>query len=233
MPVALEVLDDPAPVCARMMSEVASAGGHIVLTGGSTPKRAYEQLAAATASGDVDLSPATFWFGDERCVPLDDDRSNYLMVKQSLFDAIANDAAPAVHRMEGERGFDEGAEDYERRLRDAGPPDFDLLLLGLGPDGHVASMFPNHPSLSERERLVVGVPEAGFEPYVPRVSMSFPAIALAQHVVFLVAGSEKAKAVAAAFGAAAKPDLDVPASLVPSWARRTTVLLDRDAAAGL
>src|SRR4029077_7997425 len=112
----------------------------------------------------------------------------------------------------GELGPFDGAEDYERELRSAGPPAFDLLLLGLGPDGHTASLFPDQASLSERESLVVGVPEAGLEPFVPRISLTLTGLALARRILFLVAGSSKAEAVAAAFGPDAKPNPHVPAS---------------------
>jgi 6-phosphogluconolactonase len=132
--------------------------------------------------------------------------------------------------MRGELGPAVAADEYERELLDAGPPRFDLLLLGLGPDAHIASLFPDQESLSERSRLVVGVDTAGHEPYVPRVSMTLKALALAQSIVFLVAGDSKADAVAAAFGPEAKPDPHFPASLLPGMADNITVLLDEAAA---
>ena len=98
------------------------------------------------------------------------------------------------------------------------------MLLGLGPDGHLASLFPNQPSLSERERLVVGVHEAGLEPFVPRVSMTFPVLGSGKRVVFLVSGKSKAGAVAAAFGPDAKPDPKVPASMLPPFASAETAV---------
>ena len=102
--------------------------------------------------------------------------------------------------MKGELGPDAAADEYERELQAAGSPRFDLVLLGIGPDGHLASLFPDQASLSERSRLVVGVPEAGLEPYVPRVTLTFPALVNARQVVFLATGESKAEAVAAAFG---------------------------------
>ena len=113
--------------------------------------------------------------------------------------------------------------------RQPGSPRFDLVLLGIGPDGHLASLFPDQASLSERSRLVVGVPEAGLEPYVPRVTLTFPALANARQVVFLATGESKAEAVAAAFGPEAKADPHIPSSLLPPLAREVKVLLDRDA----
>ena len=123
--------DAAARRAAERLAEAARAGGHIVLTGGSTPRRAYE-LAAEL---EPDWSRAEVWWGDERCVPPDDERSNYGMAKAALLDRLAVPPA-AVHRMRGELGRDAGAADYEREL--GGLAHFDLLLLGLGPDGHIA-----------------------------------------------------------------------------------------------
>lgn len=228
MAVELQISDDPAKACAELIVATARDGGHIVMTGGTTPRAAYE---VAAGSG-VDWSHATLWFGDERCVPPTDELSNYGMVKESLLDRLSG-GQPAVHRMEGELGPDAAAEAYERDLVSAGPPEFDLLLLGLGPDGHIASLFPGQSSLSERERLVLGVHEAGHEPFVPRVTMTFPLLGGAKRVVFLVSGQSKAGAVAAAFGPDAKPDPHVPASMLPPFASSITVLLDPAAATGV
>ena len=112
-----------------------------------------------------------------------------------------------------------------------GPPEFDLLLLGLGSDGHTASMFPDKPAVTESAKLVVGVPEAGLEPFVPRVTFTFPLIAKAKRVVVLATGESKADAVAKAFGPDAKPDPHVPSSLLPGNAKELLVLLDPPAAA--
>jgi len=138
-----------------------------------------------------------------------------------------------VFRIRGELGPDAAADDYERELREAGTPEFDLLMLGIGPDGHTASMFPDQASLSERSRLVIGVPEAGLEPFVPRVSLTLPGLALARHIVFLISGASKADAVAAAFGKDAAADPHVPSSMVAQVAKRITVLLDPAAAGRL
>lgn len=228
MAVELQVSDDPAAACAQLLAAVARRGGQIVMTGGNTPRPAYE---AAAASG-ADWSATTLWFGDERCVGPGDELSNYRLVKESLLDRLSG-AQPAVHRIEGELGPDAAAEEYERELVAAGRPEFDLVLLGLGPDGHVASLFPNQASLSVRERLVLGVHEAGLEPFVPRVTMTFPVLGNARRVVFLVSGQSKAGAVAAAFGPDAKPDPRVPGSMVPPFAGEVTVLLDPAAATGV
>jgi 6-phosphogluconolactonase len=223
--VELRVVEDPAATCAEQLVTVAAAGGHIVLAGGSTPRAAYQRAARAGTS----WSQATAWFGDERCVPPDDERSNYAMAKAALLDPLG-DGAPTVKRMRGELGPTAGAEDYEQELRAAGPPNFDLLLLGLGPDGHTASLFPDQESLAERSRLVLGVETPGLEPMVSRVTLTLPGLALAKEIVFMVTGAEKADAVAAAFGPDAKPDPHVPASLLPPLAKSITVLLDAAAA---
>jgi 6-phosphogluconolactonase len=231
--VRLQLVEDPAGACADLLLDAITSGGHVVLTGGSTPRAAYGRLARELSSAGTDLGRTTFWFGDERCVPPDDDRSNFKMAKESLLDAVSGTSAPQVHRMKGELGPEQGAADYERQLRDAGSPKLDLILLGLGPDGHTASLFPDQDSLRERSRLVIGVPEAGLEPLVPRISLTLSALAAARRVVFLVSGAGKAAAVAAAFGPDAAPDPHIPASLLASLAGEVTVLLDADAAAGL
>jgi 6-phosphogluconolactonase len=226
--VELRVCEDPARECAELLVGIAATGGHLVLAGGSTPRQAYEQAAA----GEADWSRATVWFGDERCVDPTDERSNYGMVKESLLDRLSG-GPPEVHRILGERGPASAAEAYEHELRAAGPPEFDLVLLGLGPDGHTASLFPDQPSLSERERLAVGVEEAGLEPFVPRVTLTLPVLGTGREVVFLVSGQSKAGAVAAAFGPDAKPDPSVPASMLAPFASAVTVLLDAPAATGV
>src|SRR5688500_7095495 len=139
----VEVLDDPAARCAELLCEAASAGQHIVLTGGSTPGVAYER--AAEMQGD--WSGATVWFSDDRCVPPEDELSNYRLVKEALLDRL--DGAPEVHRIRGERGPHVGADDYETEMRERcgeQMPRLDVILLGLGSDAHVASLFPGRDS---------------------------------------------------------------------------------------
>jgi 6-phosphogluconolactonase len=233
MSVEFEVVESPARACAAMMVGAATGGGHIVVAGGSTPRAAYEEFVETARSVELPLRETTIWFGDERCVPADDERSNYQMVKEALLDPLGDAAPSAVVRMRGELGPDAGAEDYEREIRAAGTPEFNLLLVGLGPDGHTLSLFPDQETLAERSRLVVGVGHAGLEPFVPRISFTLSAVELAEHVVYLVSGESKADAVAAAFGKDATPTAHVPSSLVPAHARRLTVLLDPPAAARL
>jgi 6-phosphogluconolactonase len=232
MSVEIEVVKDPGRACAAMLVGVAAGGGHIVLTGGSTPRAAYGEFVQAVNTVGIDISRSTMWFGDERCVPPDDERSNYGMAKAAIFDPLG-DALPQVRRIKGELGPVEGAADYEKQIQAAGSPRFDLVLLGIGPDGHCASMFPDQASLSVRDQLVFGVERAGLEPFVPRVTMTLPALTNAWQIVFLATGASKADAVAAAFGPGAKPDPHVPSSMIAPLAKDVKVLLDSDAAAKL
>ena len=222
----IEVLDDPAAAVAERLVVAAAAGQHIVLTGGSTPRAAYEQ--AADMGGD--WSRATIWFGDERCVPPEHEHSNFGMANAALLSRIE---PAAVHRMKGELGPHDGARDYAQQLDEAFGdgflPEFDLLLLGLGPDAHVASLFPGDPALGEQTKTVVGVETPGMAPLVPRISLTLPVINAASEVVFLVAGEDKAEAVARAFGGL-RPGPDAPASLVRPEQGSLTVLLDPAAA---
>jgi 6-phosphogluconolactonase len=208
----IEVLDDPAEVVADLLVQ---ASGDIVVTGGSSPKRAYE-LAAARRD---DWAGVTVWFTDERAVPPDHEHSNFAMVDAAWFARVAT--PPEVHRMKGELGPEAGAEDYAAQL--GSDPRFDLMLLGLGPDAHIASLFPNRPEKHITDRLVVAVPEAGLEPFVPRISLTFPAINLAARKIFLVTGENKQEALARAFGD--EPDEDLLAAHV----RPVTVYVDRAA----
>jgi 6-phosphogluconolactonase len=207
---------------AELLAAAARRGGNIALSGGSGPKRAYE-VAAELAP---DWSAAQVWWGDERCVPPDDELSNYRLAKEALLDRLAG-APKAVYRIEGEREPTESAERYDRALQGV---QLDLNLLGIGPDGHTASLFPHAPTLDERERLAVAA-EAALEPFVPRVTLTVRANSAAAHVVFLATGAAKADAVRRVF--AELPDPGAPASLVRSQAGRTTAIVDREAAAQL
>ncbi len=209
-----------AQLAAERLAATARAGGHVVLTGGSTPRRAYE-LAAEL---QPDWSRVEVWWSDERCVPPDDERSNYGMAKAALLDRLAV-APAAVHRMRGELGREEGAARYEVEL--GGPARFDLLLLGLGPDGHVASLYPDQPTLDESERRAIGA-EAHLQPFVDRITLTLPVLCAARAVLFLVAGADKAGAAKRAF--AGEPSRATPGSLVRAVVGTTTALLDAAAA---
>ena len=222
------MVDDPAQAGAEALVAAAEGGGHVALAGGSTPRAAYEHAAESGA----DWAGAVLWFGDDRCVPPDHEHSNYRMVREALLDRV--DPAPVVHRIRGELGSREAADAYELELRDAfggGRPVLDLALMGLGPDLHTASLFPNHPAVEERERLAVAVEEPGMEPHVPRVTLTLPVFNAAREVVFLVTGADKADAVARAFGS--EPDPSAPASLVKPKSGRLILLTDEAAASKL
>jgi len=216
--------EEAARLVAERLAEQTHVGGHVVLTGGSTPRVAYE-LAAGLAP---DWSRVELWWGDERCVAPDDDRSNFRMAREALLDRLEGEPA-AVHRMRGELGREAGAEDYARELVGLGT--FDLVLLGLGPDGHVASLFPGFPTLEVNDRDVVGS-EAGHEPFVDRISMTLPRLCATRELLFLVAGEDKADAVARAL--AGEPSSETPGSLARAAAHGTTrAVVDRAAAAKL
>jgi 6-phosphogluconolactonase len=218
--VDIVVEDDPARIVARRLAALARDGGSVVLTGGSTPRAAYETAAAL----NDDWTSVELWWGDERCVGRDDPRSNYGMAKAALLDRVATGA---VHRMQGELGRDEGARRYELELEEAGR--FDLVLLGIGPDGHVASLFPGEPSLDETARRAIGA-DAKLEPFVDRITLTLPVLRSAGEVLFLATGASKAAAVRRAFAGA--PSRETPASLVRAAGGKTTAVLDA-AAAGL
>ena len=222
---ALVVAEDPAGEAAERLVQAAARGSHVALAGGSTPRAAYERAAGM----DVRWSEATLWFGDDRCVPPDHEHSNYRMVSEALLQRIAGEP-PDVKRIQGELGPDEAADAYEGELRSAfgeGLPRLDLILLGLGPDAHTASLFPNDAALGERERLAVGVPTPGMAPLVSRVTVTLPLVNAARDVVFLVSGEDKAEAVARAFSGAEDPS--APASLVRPDGGTLTLVADRAA----
>jgi 6-phosphogluconolactonase len=230
----VRVVEDPAATAAERIADVVRRGGrHVALAGGSTPRRAYERLAEM----DLDWSDAELWLGDERCVPPDHEHSNHRLVEEALVRRIPAGRRPkALHRIRGELGPHEAADAYEQELRAAFGaaaelPVFDLILLGLGPDAHTASLFPGDPALGERARWVTGVETPGMAPLVSRVTLTLPVLDAAREAVFLISGADKAEAVARAFGDA--PDPDAPASLVRPEHGAQTVLLDEPAAARL
>lgn len=165
-----------------------------VLAGGSTPEGTYAILASDYRTA-VDWKGVEFWFGDERCVGPEHPKSNFGMARRTLFDPLAI-PPEHVHRMLGELGADAAAERYESRL--LGVTGFSVALLGMGPEGHTASLFPGAPALtSDRLCTSVLVPT----PPPKRVTMTPRALALAGSVFFLVTGTEKAEALAAALTA--------------------------------
>ena len=223
----ISVVEDPGAAVAERLSAAAEEGAHIVLTGGSTPRGAY----AIAAEQDADWSDATVWFSDERCVPPDHPDSNFAMAQRALLSRLTH--PPRVMRIEGELGHDAAAGAYEALVREhlGNDPRFDLVLLGIGPDAHVASLFPGKPELDETGRLVAGVPLAGMEPQVPRVTLTLPVINRARVVDFLVSGADKAQAIGRAFGD--PPDPEAPAARVRPGDGSIYVFADEAAAAEL
>jgi len=217
----------------RIGAAVAQRGRcALVLPGGRTPRRLYELLAERHATAipwpRVDL----FW-GDERYVPPDDPRSNYRLARLTLLDRVAIPAGN-VHAMPTHHADpDGGARQYEALLRgyfQAGPPRFDLILLGMAADGHVASLFPHHPALTERHRWVIAATVPADPPH--RLTMTFPLINEAGAVAFVVSGPAKAEAVRRVLLPGTAVD-DVPAVGVAPESVVVTWWLDAAAAGGL
>jgi 6-phosphogluconolactonase len=214
-----------ADVVGLLLDEALAARGvaHLALAGGSTPKRCHELLAERRESWDG----VHLWESDERCVAPDDDESNWKMIDASLVSRIAIDEAQ-LHRAPGELGPDAGADAYEDELRRvidaAGAPVLDIVMCGLGEDGHTMSLFPGHPEVHERSRLVVGVRESP-KPPPDRLSFTLPVAHAARRTILLTAGASKADALAAVLEG---EDERVPASLLRGG--RLEVIAD-DAAA--
>jgi 6-phosphogluconolactonase len=213
------VTEDPAGEAAERLAQATRAGGHLVLSGGSTPRAAYERVAALRP----DWSGVNVWFTDERCVAPDHEHSNFRMADQALLSQVEG---ATVHRMRGELGPEDGAAAYENELGEFGPEALDLTLLGLGPDAHIASLFPGEGALGERERRVAGVPIPGMAPLVPRITLTLPVVNSSGQLVFLVTGEDKAEAVERVFRG--PPDPRAPGSLVEG---PVVALLDPAAAA--
>jgi 6-phosphogluconolactonase len=187
----------------RTAKEAIAARGRfrVALSGGSTPKRMFELLAEAPFRDQVDWKSVEVFWGDERCVGPDDPESNYRMAREAVLSRVPIPPAQ-IHRIEAERPDRDGAaRDYEATLAKAfgvdasgPPPAFDLILLGMGPDGHTASLFPETAALSETRRWVV----VNFVPKfnADRITLTYPVLNAAREVLFLVAGADKAERLA-------------------------------------
>ena len=213
--------DAAASFVADELGAAARAGSSIAMTGGSSPGRAYE----LAAEREPDWSGATLWWGDERAVPPGDDRSNYRLADECLIRSLTG--LPKIRRIRGELGAQAAADEYDSLLEGTR---LDIVLLGIGPDGHAASLFPNQPSLDERRRRAIPA-AAMLEPFVDRVTMTVPVLCSAPELLFLVTGESKAEAVERAF--ARPPGPETPSSLIRSAQGRTRAVLDEAAAAGL
>ena len=181
----LETAEDVATAAAADIARALGEGARtLVLAGGTTPMRCYELLAQA----DVEWGRVTILFGDERCVPPDHPESNFKMARAALLDRVS---PGSVHRMPAELGPDEGAGLYSHVV--AGLAPLDVIVLGVGEDGHTASLFPGHPVLQEKG-WAVGVRNSP-KPPPERVTLTLPAIQGARSVLILATGAGKAEAV--------------------------------------
>ncbi|HEX8121890.1 MAG TPA: 6-phosphogluconolactonase [Solirubrobacteraceae bacterium] len=178
---AFTVLPDPE-AAARHVAAQVPARGHVALAGGTSPRRAYEL---------AEPGEAEFWLVDERCVPNDHPESNGLMLRQSLGEGAH------VRAARGELGPEDAAWLYARELVAAlgDEPVFDLVVLGLGPDGHIASLFPDHPEAWSRHAPVIAIRRSP-KPPPERITLTLPVIARARHTVLLVTGDGKREALA-------------------------------------
>ncbi|MEM6783062.1 MAG: 6-phosphogluconolactonase [Bacteroidota bacterium] len=224
MPADLTVFDTPDDlteraatfVAAALRSAVARRGrAALVLAGGSTPAPVYRLLARLSAD-EAFWADTYVFFGDERCVPPDHPHSNYRMARETLLDALPIPDRH-VYRMTGEVHPPVGAYDYERALKafhatayhlDA--PMFDVVLLGLGADGHTASLFPGQAALDEAEALCVHTASPPASPVDDRLTLTYPGLHDASTILFLVAGASKREALHAALSAEPLPGHDAP-----------------------
>jgi 6-phosphogluconolactonase len=184
----------------RIMARIAANGDRIAvcLTGGSSPKQLYRLLATEAYRNQIPWDRVHWFIGDERLVPADDPLNNMAMARQLLLDRFApasnvhpiptdtKDPAQAARRYESElKSF------YGAPALDPVRPLFDVVLMGVGPDGHTASLFPNDPAIHETSHWVAGVREAHVAPFVPRVTLTFPALNSCHEMLFEVSGAEK------------------------------------------
>ena len=220
-------LDELSDAAARFVVEcarraIAERGRFVVaLAGGSTPRRLCQLLGDSPRGERIEWDRWHFFLGDERVLPPTDPDCNFVMAAETLLGRVPV-APEQIHRPPTELGDAAAvAAAYEREVRDffrlapGEVPRFDLILLGLGSDGHTASLFPGKPALDETERLVVATPPGVLPPQVDRVTFTFPVINAARAVAFLVAGADKAAALRAAReGIALGEVAEVPAARV-------------------
>ncbi|MBR1130963.1 6-phosphogluconolactonase [Bradyrhizobium iriomotense] len=184
----------------RVMARIGANPGRIAicLTGGSSPKKLYQLLGSDAWRGRIPWERVHWFIGDERFVPESDPLNNMAVARATFLDR--NAPAGHIHPIPTTaEDPDAGAEAYARELRafygadqfDPARPLFDLVLMGAGPDGHTASLFPGYPELEESRRWVVGVPKANVAPFVPRVSLTLPALASCREMLFEIAGHDK------------------------------------------
>jgi 6-phosphogluconolactonase len=234
----IEILDDSEALARRVAewmtaaARVAPAAFRVCLSGGSTPRRLYETLASGAFGDKFPWQRVGWYWGDERFVPYDHPESNYRMAREAML-GRAPVPVENIHPMPVDGAPEEAARRYEQILQetygaaafDPARPLFDVMLLGLGPDGHTASLLPGEPVLQERRRWVAAV--AHGRPEV-RITLTYPAIESSRRVAFLVSGAEKA----AILGAIRAGESDVPAARLRPVGELVW-FVDRAAAAGL
>lgn len=204
---------------------------HLVLCGGMTPRILYRILDRPPRWGRIDWTRTEVWFGDERCVPPDNVQSNFWMAQGALLERVPL-GEDQVHRIHGEDPPDVAARKYETAIRNVfgdGLPRFDLILLGMGADGHTASLFPNSPGLTEDQRLVLAA-KAPVEP-IDRVTLTLMVLNAAREVAFLITGASKADTFTWIIRERMKGDqAKLPAALVAPTEGRLHWFVDREAA---
>jgi len=184
----------------RVMARIAANGDRVAicLTGGSSPKQLYQLLATDAFRSRIPWDRVHWFIGDERFVPADDPLNNMGMARQIFLDRWA--PASNIHPIPTDTADpDKAARRYENELQtfygaaqlDPARPLFDVVLMGVGPDGHTASLFPDYPAIETTGRWVVGVPQAHVEPFVPRVTLTLPALDSCREMLFEVSGSDK------------------------------------------
>ncbi len=225
-----ELAEAAAVEATRVLREAVRERGvaTLVLAGGSTPRRLYQRLSAEPWRSRIDWSSLAVYFGDERCVPPDDPASNYRMAREALLERVPIPER-SIHRIAGELEPAAAAARYEGVIgRTVGEesPRFDLVLLGMGADGHTASLFPGRAALAETERLVVAT-TAPVSP-VDRVTLTLPVLNGARAVLFLVQGEDKAPALRAV-AEAETLESTPPAGRVRPVAGELQWLVDRSA----
>lgn len=208
--------------------------GHVpqvVLTGGTIADRVHRAVAERSAGSGVDWTRVAIWFGDERFVPADSAERNAGQAAAALLDAVGATQVHAVPASDEVATAEEAADRYCEALREHGTGSFDIVMLGLGPDDHVASLFPGHPGTTAVGVSAIAVHDSP-KPPPTRVSLTFEALNRGRVLWFLVSGAEKAAAVAAALAEPAPDRVAVPAAGVHG-VEETTWFLDHDAASEL
>jgi 6-phosphogluconolactonase len=207
----------------------------VALSGGHTPIALHELLAASPYRERVAWNRVQFYWGDDRCVPPDDERSNYRMARETLLEPLGIPVTQ-IHRMRTELPPPEAADKYEQELRatfiiaEGALPRFDFNLLGMGPDGHTASLFPHTVALTETKRLVVANEVPQLE--TTRITLTAPVFNAAATTIFMIAGADKADALQAVLRGPTNPD-EYPSQLIAPTDGELLYLLDRAAAAKL